>query len=44
MVPNEKWQCDNCFHVGPLSIHGRCEACGSEAVISEGKLKDDKNF
>ena len=38
IVPNENWQCDNCGRVGPLSIHGKCESCGSGAVIPEGRL------
>jgi hypothetical protein len=33
-VPNEKHSCSNCHHVGPLNMHGNCEACGSAAVQS----------
>jgi hypothetical protein len=31
-VPNERFSCCDCHHVGPLNIHGQCEACGSNAV------------
>jgi hypothetical protein len=30
----EKYECRNCFHAGTLSVHGGCEHCGSQAVIS----------
>ncbi len=33
-VPTENWQCLNCGHEGMLSQHGKCEACGSDAVAS----------
>jgi hypothetical protein len=31
----ERYECSNCFHVGPLNVHGGCESCGSLAVISQ---------
>lgn len=31
----EHFECRNCFHVGPLTVHGRCERCHSLAVISQ---------
>lgn len=31
----ETFECRNCYHSGPLNKHGRCEACGSESVISQ---------
>lgn len=34
MPPTEAYECGNCYHVGPLNQHGRCEVCDSRAVIS----------
>jgi len=31
----EHFECTNCFHIGPLSVHGGCEECHSQAVISQ---------
>lgn len=31
----EKFECRDCFHAGPLNIHGRCERCNSDSVISQ---------
>lgn len=31
----ELYECSNCFHSGPLDIHGGCERCGSRAVMSK---------
>lgn len=31
----ELYECSNCFHRGPLDIHGGCERCHSQAVMSE---------
>jgi predicted ATP-dependent serine protease len=30
----ETYECQNCTHTGPLDKHGRCEMCGSDAVMS----------
>lgn len=37
----EKYECTNCFHAGPLGLHGGCECCGSQAVISVELLHSD---
>ena len=34
----ELFECRNCLHVGPLTVRGECEACGSAAVISQEVL------
>lgn len=34
----ERYECSNCFHVGPLNQHGGCERCLSRAVISEAVI------
>ena len=31
----EEYECSNCWWIGPLDTHGRCERCGSEAVLSQ---------
>lgn len=33
-VPNETYQCRDCYHTGPLNIRGGCEICGSLSVQS----------
>jgi len=30
----EHFECRDCLHVGSLDVHGACERCGSQAVIS----------
>lgn len=30
----EIFECRNCFHAGPLNLHGRCQFCDSDSVIS----------
>jgi hypothetical protein len=35
MHSSEIFECRNCLHAGPLTIHGRCEHCNSDAVISQ---------
>lgn len=35
MFTGELFECRNCFHAGELNIHGRCEHCDSDAVISQ---------
>jgi hypothetical protein len=37
----ERYECRNCFHVGPLNVHGGCESCGSQAVISQELMQGD---
>ncbi len=34
-APSEEWECSNCYHIGPLDERGRCQQCGSSAVISQ---------
>lgn len=34
----ESFECRACFHVGPLTVHGACERCGSQSVISQERL------
>ena len=34
----ERFECETCFHTGPLDQHGRCERCGSSQVVSEQVL------
>lgn len=34
----EQYQCQDCGATGVLSKHGRCPACGSNAVMSEELL------
>lgn len=34
----EKFECRDCLHVGTLDVHGACECCGSQSVISIEKL------
>lgn len=31
----EIFECRNCFHAGPLTVHGRCKRCDSDSVISQ---------
>ena len=33
MSPRDTWTCANCWHEGALDRAGRCEACGSDAVL-----------
>lgn len=35
----ELYECSNCFHTGPLDLHGGCERCSSLAVISVAKIR-----
>ena len=35
----EERECQNCFHTGELNIHGRCENCDSDAVISLARIR-----
>lgn len=32
---NEQFQCRTCHHIGPLTVHGRCESCNSDSVITQ---------
>ncbi|MCU1338826.1 MAG: hypothetical protein JWO19_4407 [Bryobacterales bacterium] len=34
-MTGEQFQCCDCLHIGPLDIHGGCEGCHSQAVISQ---------
>lgn len=34
----ELYECSNCFHTGPLNLHGGCERCSSLAVISVARI------
>jgi hypothetical protein len=34
----ERFECQDCKRTGPLTIHGRCGTCGSDAVISDSKI------
>jgi hypothetical protein len=34
MHTKEHFECANCFHKWPLDIHGGCEHCHSQAVMS----------
>ena len=36
----ERYECSNCFHIGPLNRHGGCERCASLAVFSEAKIRE----
>ena len=31
--PSEEFECLDCFLIGPLSVHGRCPRCDSDAVM-----------
>lgn len=35
----ELWECRNCHSTLPLSIHGKCSSCGSDAVISVAAIR-----
>ena len=35
----ERYECSNCFHIGPLNQHGGCERCMSKAVMSEAMIR-----
>jgi hypothetical protein len=35
MTGLEQYQCCACFHIGPLNLHGGCERCSSQIVISQ---------
>jgi len=34
----EHFECRNCFLIGALNIHGACQGCGSQSVISQELL------
>lgn len=34
-------ECVECHHVGPPDAHGRCERCGSQAVIDVRILAEE---
>lgn len=34
MKTGEQFECGNCYHVGHLDLHGGCERCHSQAVLS----------
>jgi len=34
MKTGEQFECRNCHHVGDLDLHGGCECCSSQAVVS----------
>ena len=34
MKTGEQFECRNCHHVGHLDVHGCCECCHSQAVVS----------
>lgn len=40
----ELWLCCNCHRVSTLDKHGRCERCGSEAVITMEKIDDARRI
>jgi DNA-directed RNA polymerase subunit RPC12/RpoP len=33
IVEGELWRCASCGHRGEQTVHGRCEACGSEQLF-----------
>ena len=37
--PSEAFECQDCFLVDTLNIHGRCARCGSNAVMPYMMLK-----
>jgi Zn finger protein HypA/HybF involved in hydrogenase expression len=38
---NEAFECRNCFHIGSLDSHLRCERCGSDSVIPQQVFRGD---
>ncbi len=38
----EHFECLDCFHIGPLTIRGKCSRCNSSAVISQQLFKGFK--
>jgi hypothetical protein len=34
----ERYECANCYHRDQLDKYGRCQRCGSDAVISLNKI------
>jgi hypothetical protein len=40
----ERYECSNCFHIGPLNQHGGCERCFSHAVISEAMMRETSDL
>jgi uncharacterized paraquat-inducible protein A len=34
----EEYQCMGCHYIGGLNVHGRCDRCNSEAVLSQELL------
>jgi Zn finger protein HypA/HybF involved in hydrogenase expression len=34
MAGQEQFECQDCYHVGSLDVHGACEECHSQAVWS----------
>jgi rRNA maturation endonuclease Nob1 len=36
---NDEFQCEACFHIGALDVHGACECCGSQRVISQALIQ-----
>ena len=39
MKTGEQFECGNCYHVGHLDLHGGCEHCHSQAVVSKDLLE-----
>jgi hypothetical protein len=39
MNQREQYECANCCHVGQLNQHGKCEHCGSCAVVSVDRIE-----
>jgi hypothetical protein len=37
----ESWWCENCARVCVLDVHGRCDGCGSDLLISCAALYVD---
>lgn len=35
----EHYECLDCYYVGLLTTHGRCQRCGSYAVITVEKIQ-----
>lgn len=41
MIIDNKHECQDCLHVGPLNTHGCCERCGSSAVVDMRVLAEE---
>lgn len=38
---SDRFECMDCYYIGPLNAHGGCDRCLSRAVVSEHTISEE---